>query len=150
MILTQLLFRMRTLHPGNLWLFPHVVICSCYLDILICISSSIIVRSIKSNMSQNREWIHNKRKFGTRFYNDRVSKISKICIVSPWGIFFIWINYGPDFFHGIFLFQLLKELNAENYVFCFYLSQSISWLFIYLSKYVFTACVLYFSWWTSL
>ena len=38
-------------------------------------------------MSQIREKIHNKMKVGTRFYNDLESKISKIGIVWPGGIF---------------------------------------------------------------
>ena len=63
-----------------------------------------LVRSIKSNMSRIWEQIHKKMKLGTCFYNNLVSKISKIRIVWPWGIFFIWINYRPDIFHGIFQF----------------------------------------------
>ena len=65
-------------------------------------------------------------KFGTLISDDLLDKISKICMVSPWGSFFIWINWGPDSFCKSFSFglknwkQFIFNFNYINDYFCFY------------------------------
>ena len=77
-------------------------------------------------------------KVGTRFYNGLVNKISKIRIVWPWGIFFYWINYGPDFWrisneYEIFYVAVNQNI-SEHLIFCFWCYYILSIFFIWFIK----------------
>ena len=66
------------------------------------------------NGHNDLEQIHNKMKFGTHFYIDLRSYLTKICIIPVWGIFYhYFLLFNENYLKNL---HFTTNITIKNYI----------------------------------